>query len=91
MIRPLIGDTVHWVTMGSTGGEYPPACAAAIVTATYPDEPGSGDCVIALHAFKMWGTDIHDHVVHDDGRPDAEALLTCRHRAYPPGTWHWAH
>jgi hypothetical protein len=90
MIRPLIADTVHYVSLGSENGEYPRACVAAIVTGTYPDEPGSDDCIIGLRAFPMWGETIRDHVIHDDGEPHPDAVLTCRRRDYPPGTWHWA-
>lgn len=44
MNKPKIGDTVHYVSYGTPGGEYPSVCRAAIVAAVdeyQTSEPGS--------------------------------------------------
>jgi hypothetical protein len=89
VIEPHIGDIVHHVSFGTPHGEYPASCMAAIVSATYPHEPGTDDSIVDLHVFKPWGQDIRSQVLHDDGEEDPNAFLMCRGRDYPPGTWHW--
>ena len=90
MLRPILGDTVHAVSYGTTHGEYPSSCHAAIVTWVHPHEPGTDDIVVDLHVFKPWGLDVRPYTVHDDGEPAEGPLpLMCRGREYPGGTWHW--
>ncbi len=90
MLRPILGDTVHSVSYGTTGGQFPASCHAAIVAWVHPTEPGSDDVLVDLHVFKPWGTDIRPYVLHDVGLevPQSPPLM-CGSRAYPGGTWHW--
>lgn len=34
---PSVGRTVHYVSYGTPGGEYPSTCRAAVITAVNPD------------------------------------------------------
>jgi len=46
---PKVGDVVHYRSHGTPGGEYTPACRAAIVTEVYnrgPEETAVGLCVL---------------------------------------------
>jgi len=42
MTQPTIGRIVHYVSYGSAGGEYKPACRAALVTEVREDDIGLG-------------------------------------------------
>jgi hypothetical protein len=37
---PYVGQSVHYRSLGSAGGEYPPVCRAAIVTEILPETAG---------------------------------------------------
>jgi hypothetical protein len=94
MVRPSLNDAVHWVSLGSADGSYPPACTAADVTWVHPDEPGTGDHIVSLLVKKPWSIDFHQGVLFHEGfdltHDDAESSgLMCGDRDYPPGTWHW--
>lgn len=76
--RPAIGDTVHYVSYGTPGGEYPRACRAAIVTetGTDPGPPGDAPPVVSLAVLNPTGIFLNRHIPPD---PQAEY----------GGTWHW--
>lgn len=47
--RPLVGDSVHYVSYGSADGRYESTCRAAVVTElhlTYKDPTSRGLCVM---------------------------------------------
>jgi hypothetical protein len=90
VIEPHIGDIVHFATYGTTHGEWPPTCTAAIITATWPHDPAEGAHTVSLRVFRIDGDSVRQHVTHDDGDEDPDAPpLYCRGRDYPGGTWHW--
>lgn len=79
-MKPRIGQTVHYVSYGTPGGEYPSVCRAATVTAvdTYQDgEAGSGLHVghVSLAVHNPEGMFFNRSVLHEEQD----------HRG---GTWH---
>lgn len=86
-MTPAVGDTVHYVSYGTPGGEYKSECRAAIVTEVpeVADPETIGLCVLNPtgqffnRAVPYHGGDTgHDHT----GAEIPE-------RSYPGGTWHW--
>lgn len=77
MNQPSTGDTVHYVSYGTPGGEYTSQCRAAIVTAVRDDEPVPEDGVpyvdlCVLNPTGMFFNQECRYSTNGDG-----------------GTWHW--
>jgi hypothetical protein len=71
---PSVGDTVHYVSYGTPGGEYSPECRAAIVTAV-SGHTIDGVPVVSLAVLNPTGMFFNQGVVHE--------------RMNYGGTWHW--
>ena len=74
---PTIGRTVHYQSLGSTGGEYLPAPRAAIITAVHDDQPvpEHGVAYVDLAVLNPTGMFFNTHVLYS-----AEPK---------PGCWSW--
>lgn len=96
---PRVGDTVHYVSYGTPGGEYPSTCRAAIVT-----EVGA-DLVLGLAVLNPEGFFFNRGVKFNDGSevPGAPDCPNVQQHGNPfrycscgwmepslvGGTWHW--
>lgn len=69
MQKPRIGDTVHYRSYGTPGGEFKAECRAAMVTAVYPQTPAAvGDTdAVSLCVLNPTGFFFHDVARHDEG------------------------
>lgn len=76
--RPSVARIVHYKSYGTPGGEYEPACRAAIVTAVDPLEgaPGHPSENVALCVLNPTGLFFREGVQHDE-------------ESKAGGTWHW--
>lgn len=92
MDTPTIGDTLHYVSLGSAGGEFPSRCRAAIVTEIDPHDVWT----LGLCALNPTGVFFHNladgGVAHDPGVPALGQGARCvsGDRGYAGGTWHWS-
>lgn len=80
-MKPSIGRTVHYVSYGTPGGEYPSVCRAAIITAvdTYQHSENSSGLHtghVSLAVLNPEGMFFNRAVLHDEGEKRG-------------GTWHW--
>ncbi len=91
--KPSIGRIVHYVSHGTPGGEYKPACRAAVITEV-PGEfatvngvlgPKVGLCVLNP-AGQFHNGDVQHDPGTDVGSPDGPL---CGGKVYHGGTWHW--
>ncbi len=79
---PSVGRTVHYTSLGSAGGEYPPEQQAAIITAVKklplkdPTQHTEHDYEVCLHVFYRTGDFFMENVPF--------------RRNYKPGHWTWA-
>lgn len=92
-MRPSVGRVVHYVSYGTPGGEYPPACRAAVVTGLgeplpYPqhgdgldDLPEDGAQLVDLCVLNPTGLFFREGVPQDE----LGNLASVR----SGGTWHW--
>lgn len=91
---PRVGDVVHYVSYGTPGNEYRPACRAAVVTEvsswveSATDQPSVGLCVlnptgVFFRTLDAGGCSYHPG---DVGHDVSGAEVT--ERSYPGGTWH---
>lgn len=82
--RPYLGETVHYRSYGTPGGEYTPQCRAAVIT----DVHGINERItnatgmdidpretVALTVFNPDGTFLKRGIHHDESQSG--------------GTWHW--
>lgn len=58
-MKPSVGRIVHYVSYGTTGGEFKPEHRAAIVTWVYPDQ------AVALCVLNPNGMFFNEHVLFD--------------------------
>jgi hypothetical protein len=95
---PYVGQMVHYRSYGTPGGEYPPACRAAIVTHIH--EAAEPDAVyVALSVHNPEGQFFNQGVRIDPGvlRPREHVatagvplpLVTCEDLDFAGGTWHF--
>ncbi len=81
MTAPGIGDTVHYVSYGTPGGEYPSVCRAAIITEVdhyqYPDDHVGFVGHVNLCVLNPEGM-FFKKGVHDASAEERKG-----------GTWHW--
>ena len=81
-MKPSIGDTVHYVSYGTPGGEYTKQCRAAVVTevigrAVDPATGAEADAwVVGLCVLNPTGMFFNTSVVQQEHARDG-------------GTWHW--
>lgn len=78
--KPTVSRTVHYTSYGSPGGEFMPACRAAIITEV--DDPDNPASAVGLCVLNPTGIYFNQHVPYeqpDDG-PEGHAR---------GGTWHW--
>lgn len=73
---PALGDTVHYRSYGTPGGEYTPECRAAMVTDVPADPPSGSETEIGLVVFNPDGIFLKRGIRHAD------------HPAGTGGTWH---
>ncbi len=76
---PSVGRTVHYVSLGSAGGEYGQECRAAIVTAVDSVEAE----IVSLAVLNPGG------LFFDRRREHAEPQQTADGAVLVGGTWHW--
>jgi len=97
---PRIGDTVHYVSYGTPGGEYGQECRAAVVTQV-------GDDTIGLCVLNPTGQFFNPSIRYSDGgetpgrydcgmkdtHGDPHRYCSCGwiEAAYKGGTWHPIH
>ena len=73
---PSVGRTVHYVSFGTPGGEFPAKiCRAAIVTETYDAGVGFAIEAVGLCVLNPTGLFFNRNVPHDEEKT--------------PGSWHW--
>ncbi len=88
--RPLLGDSVHYCSLGSARGEYPSRCFAADVVETYPDEPTT----VGLHVKTLHALEMRPIVSYDEGVDITPSGFGpsdyCDGKDHAPGTWHWS-
>jgi hypothetical protein len=99
MQKPSIVQAVHYVSLGSAGGEYRSECRAAVVTEV--DEDGS---TVGLFVMNPNGTFHNQHVPYHDGKgapgkpgcdqphgsgPFRYCPCGWSEDACKPGSWHW--
>ncbi|MEU5834454.1 hypothetical protein ABZ820_12390 [Streptomyces diacarni] len=80
--RPSVGRTVHYVSHGTPprgdGSQaFPPACRAAVVTETDPDDPGR----VGLAVLNPTGQFFHPLAAGGSVHAEADTGLG--------GSWHW--
>ena len=104
MTTPSVGRIVHYVSLGSAGGEYPSVCRAAIIT----EVDATDDTRIGLAALNPTGAFFHplgmggvEHVELPPRTADTGNIVSTwedgsqsdsgvRARTqHLPGTWHW--
>jgi len=85
--EPSIGRIVHYVSYGTPGGEYKPACRAAIVTEVDSKDPTRvGLCVLNptgqfFHSLSAGGCTQYE------GGPSGTSEAVAP--SYRGGSWHW--
>ena len=80
-MKPGICQTVHYVSYGTPGGEYPKTCRAAIVTETHgPDSYGEAASLAVLNPGGLFFA----QRCREGGQLHGEDPTA----AYG-GTWHW--
>lgn len=72
----LIGQTVHYVSYGTPGGEYTSECRAAVITALSAFCEAHMQCM-QLVVINPEGMYFNSHVPYNGGTQQRE------------GTWHW--
>jgi hypothetical protein len=93
--KPSIGDTVHYVSYGTPGGEYTKECRAAIITEVsgHAISPVTGEdvdeWVAGLCVLNPTGQFFNRSVVQDDGRAQGAPSNLCTAREHRGGSWHW--
>lgn len=82
MSVPAVGRIVHYMSHGSSDGEYASECRAAIITGVHPSE-GAGTLAdlrgpeeVDLAVFNAAGIHFRQQCRHSEGQRLA-------------GTWHW--
>ena len=84
-MKPSVGRIVHYVSYGTPGGEYKPACRAAVITEVTGFEPGVSLCVMNPTGLFL-NQDVPEDQGTDVGNTDGPL---CGSRIYHGGTWHW--
>lgn len=81
---PSVGRIVHYSSYGTPGGEYEPACRAAVITHVHPDlDPAEQyGPYVALAVLNPTGLFFNAHVPYDP--TEHPGGLTG-----DGGTWHW--
>lgn len=69
-----VGRIVHYVSFGTSGGEYPSTCRAAVVTEVPADV--ADPQIIGLAVFNPTGVFFNPTIPHDEFTRAG-------------GTWHW--
>jgi len=92
-MKPSIGRIVHYVSYGTPGGEYKPACRAAVVTEVTGEHAsvnGHLGPIVSLCVLNPAGQFFNAGIQHDPGTDAGvpEGPL-CGGRVYHGGTWHW--
>jgi hypothetical protein len=92
-VTPSVGRIVHYVSYGTPGGEYKPACRAAVITevrdfgATLEDHR-IGE--VGLCVMNPSGLFLNQGVQEDQGTDvGAPEGPLCGGRVYHGGSWHW--
>lgn len=75
-MTPSVGRIIHYVSYGGPGGEYRPACRAAVITQVV-----TGSDVVGLAVLNPSGLSFHVMVGFDD-QHEPDGLPR-------GGTWHW--
>ena len=95
MPEPSISRIVHYVSYGTPGGEYKPACRAAVVTEVdtipAPTAADEAQTAIGLCVLNPTGLFFNQGVTEDQGTdagPNSGSPL-CGGRVYHGGSWHW--
>ena len=103
MTAPTIGDTVHYVSYGTPGGEYTSECRAAIITELTgsPDRPHQVGLAVLNPTGQFFNraVDYHDGA-ETPGSPDCRTSAShgapfryCAcgwaEASRAGGTWHW--
>jgi hypothetical protein len=86
-MAPQLGDRVHWTSLGSMYGEYPPACRLAFITEVWPPDPAH-EQTVSLAVLDPWGLAFRREVEYDEGDPTDDISYFCTTREFPGGTWH---
>lgn len=77
MAKPSIGRVVHYVSLGTPGGEYPSVCRAAVVTELDPSPEDNPEQVfVGLAVLNPEGMFFNRTVLQDEADKTG-------------GTWHW--
>jgi hypothetical protein len=94
--QPATGQSVHYVSFGTPGGEYNRECRAATITevsdmGTIPIGPERvSPEVVGLAVMNPTGMFFNRSVPYDAGREDhAGGTNLCEGLDYRGGTWHW--
>ncbi|MEV0616178.1 hypothetical protein AB0I81_22885 [Nonomuraea sp. NPDC050404] len=95
---PTVGQTVHYVSHGTPGGEYKSECRAAIITETNTSDT-VGLCVLNPTGMLFNRTVTYHDGAETPGDPACEGLhaagplryCACGwiEASYKGGTWHW--
>ena len=86
METPFVGETVHYVSYGTPGGEFTSECRAAVVTeVNYHDPDVVGLCV--LNPSGLFFHSLSNGGCRVDAMPDDQTYWSKEH---PPkgGSWH---
>lgn len=87
-MRPSVGRVVHYVSYGSPGGEYKPACRAAVVTEV--PEDAAYNSTIGLCVLNPTGQFFNRANAYDEGTDVGDSAgPLCGGRVYHGGSWHW--
>ena len=84
---PGIGDTVHYVSFGTPGGEYGRECRAAIVTEVTADPQESAGLCVLNPTGQFFNRAVPYHGGHEPYADEPSAL--CNGLCCHGGTWHW--
>ena len=84
---PMTGETVHYVSYGTPGGEYGRECRAAIVTEA---GPLASPQLLGLAVLNPTGIFFGRDIPQDEGylMPKASATSLCAGQNCRGGTWH---
>lgn len=85
-MKPVVGDSVHYVSYGSPGGEYKSECRAAIVTEVQDDPANSAGLCVLNPTGQFFNRAVPYHGGTAADRPGG-GFCCCRD--FGGGTWHW--
>jgi hypothetical protein len=87
---PSVGRQVHYVSYGSVGGRFKPACRAATITEVrgtdLPGDPRQVGLMVANPTGLFFHPIDHDGgpCPYDEGEDQGDGT-----RTYKGGSWHW--